>query len=156
MLVRPVYLGVNQVVDPQLDEHEVRIVRNVFSCDLLEHSTLGSESHPPSLTEAPPEVRRAHSALRAIDEPVLGMREGLVQPLEDEDVHVFGRVERVRPKWRGGYVGEGIEGMGNGSRKAVFRCASDGGALGARGESSPRMEIGGDGGGRNEAATFGY
>jgi hypothetical protein len=50
------------------------------------------------------------------------MRKGLVQPVEDEDVHVFWGVERVRPKCgRGDYVGEGIEGMRIGpGREAVF------------------------------------
>lgn len=93
----------------------------MFSCERASAQQLGKRASA-SLTEAPPEIRCADSALRAIDEPILGMRKGLVQPVEDEDVHVFWGVERVRPKCgRGDYVGEGIEGMRIGSRReAVF------------------------------------
>ena len=55
------------------------------------------------LTKAPAKVSSAYAALSALDEPIVRVREGLIQPFEYPHVKVFMRIKSTGSqvdKWR--------------------------------------------------------
>lgn len=93
-----------QVVDTQLDKHEVDVVVDVLLCTrpsvlrspCRQGISLGRQLFIASLTKAPGKVSCANTALCAVHEAVTAaIGERSVQPVVHEHMEVFVRVQRV-------------------------------------------------------------